>query len=637
MAFFVREIIARNEATREVNYTRSLYGEVLENTSDAIFITDVNGTIERVNKGFEVLTGYRGIEVAQKRIADFLRPDEPQKSRAGELPESTQPSREYDAELIGRDGKNRQVLVREVSLVRDGVFQGYQAVATDITARKETEEALRQLNSFNQMLIGSLPFGISIVDQDGKILFMSDKLKKLVGANQLGEICWSIFRDNPTQCSECPLLDEASIGSIKTIERSGVFNGRTFQINHSSLIYNGRNAILQVFEDVTETRALQAQLSQAQKMEGLGILASGVAHDFNNILGIILGHASFVAEKIGDSNGLSKSFQAIVKSAQRGASLVKQMLTFARKAQVSFSPISINESVKDVEKILLETFPKTMSIDCKLSGKLPLIKGDATQIHQALLNLCVNARDAMAGNGEMTITTQLVSGESIKARFPSAVFPQYVLLEVKDNGIGMNEETIKHIFEPFFTTKEIGKGTGLGLAVVFGIMQNHEGLIDVVSEETKGTTMRLFFPASASSAVVVEEPVHDSGANRGVETILVIEDEEMLLELAYEVLSMNGYKVFTSKDGNEGIEVFEKNRTDIALVISDLGLPKISGKDVLSEIRKLKPSIKFIIATGFLDPEEKNELFRRGVFDVISKPYTPTSLSEKVRKALDTK
>ncbi len=499
VAFFVREIIARHEATREITYTRSLYGEVLENTSDAIFITGIAGKVERVNRGFEVLTGFRSSEVLQRDIAGFLTPNDTVELQTGRTVNAERPAREYDACLVGKDGRNRQVLVREVSLNRDGICQGYQAVATDITARKEAEEVLRQLNSFNELLIRSLPFGISIVDRNGRILFLSDKLREIVGADHVGEACWSIFEDDPKQCEDCPLLEDVPMGKLRKIERRGVSNGKTFQINHAGLLYKGEEAILHVFEDVTETRALQAQLSQAQKMEGLGILASGVAHDFNNILGIILGHASFVAGKMGESNDLSRSLHAIVKSAQRGASLVKEMLTFARKAKVSFGPISVNESVTDVTKLVSETFPKTITVECNLANDLPLIKGDSSQILQALMNLCFNARDAMPGGGVLTISTRLVdNSESMKPRFPYTPYPRYVAIEVKDTGIGMSEETIKHMFEPFFTTKEVGKGTGLGLAVVFGITQNHEGLIDVVSQIDKGTTMRVFLPVGAS-------------------------------------------------------------------------------------------------------------------------------------------
>lgn len=241
----------------------------------------------------------------------------------------------------------------------------------------------------------------------------------------------------------------------------------------------------------------------------------------------------------------------------------------------------------------------------------------------------------MSGSGTLTISTRVVSGEKLLPRFSDASFSRYVLLEVRDTGSGMSQETLQHIFEPFYTTKESGKGTGLGLAVVFGVMQNHEGFIDVETELHKGTAFKLYFPVKSSQSETQKEVAIQGECGSGRETILLVEDEELLRALATEVLTAKGYRILIAADGEEALEVFTKNRQEITLVVSDLGLPKLSGKDVLKKVKEMEHSVRFIIATGFLEPEEKSDLYRCGASEIIPKPYTPKELSRKVREVLD--
>ncbi len=635
----IRDITERKQAEKALTESEMKYRSLFTSSPETIFIINPAGVIIDCNPAAETVSGRKRDELVGKKFRElnfaFLGNSLERLERAFTDIMSERHVAPFEIELQ-RDDNNVFWFSLSASLLRrDGKVHAVQVIISNITKRKQAEESLRQMNSFNEMLIKTLPFGISIVDGSGNILFMSDKLKENFGADMLGKKCWIAYKDDMKQCRGCPLLDEIGIGKSKVIESDGVLGGRTFQISHTGLIYNEQKAVLEVFEDVTERKQLQIQFLQAQKMESLGTLASGIAHDFNNILGIILGHSSLIEEKLGEGDELSKSFSSIVKAADRGAALVRQMLTFARKTNISFSSISINESVKEIQELFDEAFPKTMTLSCRFSPDLPEIRGDSTQIHQALLNLCVNARDAMSGSGMLNISTRLISGSSLRARHHNAAFAQYVLLEVMDTGVGMDEETLQHIFEPFFTTKELGKGTGLGLSVAFGIMENHDGFIDVQSEIGKGTTFYLYFPVKSSHPELNGEDMTDKETTGGKEKILIIEDEEMLRDLAREVLASKGYEVITAVDGEEGINVFTKNQHDIKLVVSDLGLPKLSGKDVLKKVKSINPAVKFIVATGFIDPEEKSDIFRSGASDIVPKPYTPKDLSMKVREVLD--
>ncbi|MBI3189466.1 MAG: PAS domain S-box protein, partial [Ignavibacteriales bacterium] len=336
--------------------------------------------------------------------------------------------------------------------------------------------------------------------------------------------------------------------------------------------------------------SLESQLQQVQKLESLGTLASGVAHDFNNILTIILGHSSLLARLPADREIVKKNADTITQAAKRGAAVVKQLLTFARKTDVVTESLLVNDTVKEVSKFLSETIQKTIIISLDLDKNLPSIEADATQLHQVLMNLCVNARDAMPDGGTLTIKTFLEHGEKIQSKFPKAGTKKYVSLSVSDTGTGMDVATQRRIFEPFFTTKGVGKGTGLGLSLVFGIVESHNGFIDVHSELGKGTTFRLYFPLPQIK-IKFEEPKEQTSEEifSGNETILLVEDEEMLRDMATGILETKGYKVITAADGEEGVEQYQRHHKEILLVLSDLGLPKLSGFEAFKRMKEINP------------------------------------------------
>jgi nitrogen-specific signal transduction histidine kinase len=402
--------------------------------------------------------------------------------------------------------------------------------------------------------------------------------------------------------------------------------------------HKGKSAIQIIARDVTEKKKIQGHLLQTQKVESIGTLAGGIAHDFNNILGIILAYSSILERAGTDPKKFGDSIKAINSAVNRGAALVRQILTFARQSDIVVKPMSVPELAHEVVTMLKETFPKVIEFKEEFERGIPLIQADHTQIHQALLNLCVNARDAMPQGGTITITIHICPLEQVTQQFSRATFDRYICVSVSDTGTGMDEMTKRRIFDPFFTTKELGKGTGLGLSVVYGVIQSHYGFVHVESELGKGTTFHLYLPVPQEFKSAGEERGRNiSGSIAGTETILFIEDEELLRTAVSSILEANGYTVHVAADGREAITVYKTHQNKIDLVVTDLGLPKKSGVDVFLLLKELNPTIKIILASGFIPLEQKSELLKAGANEFIQKPYVLTDVLQKIREVLDEK
>jgi len=322
---------------------------------------------------------------------------------------------------------------------------------------------------------------------------------------------------------------------------------------------------------------------------------------------------------------------------------VRQLLTFARKTEVQFQSVRVNDVIEELGKLLEETFPKTIEVSISLDRSIPLIIGDPNQLHQALLNVCINARDAMLDarkpgmpGGKLVLGTGTVLGSELRERIPNARADDYVCITVSDTGVGMDEATRSRIFEPFFTTKEPGRGTGLGLSVVYGIIESHHGFIEVDSELDRGTTFRLYLPVpprEVDSSKVESEGVGEAPA--GGETILIVEDEEMLLELLRTLLESKGYKTLTATDGVSAVATYRDHHDEIDLVLMDVGLPGIEGREVLANLQQINRGVRVIFASGYVDPRVKSELYKAGAKLFIQKPYVPAEVLRCIREVLD--
>jgi len=390
--------------------------------------------------------------------------------------------------------------------------------------------------------------------------------------------------------------------------------------------------------DLTDIKRLEAQLLQAQKMEAIGQLAGGVAHDFNNILTAIIGYASLLKMNVKKDKALSAYVDPILSSAEKAAHLTQGLLAFSRKQIIEPKHVDLNEIIRKIEQLLIRLLSEDVELHISCVNQPITIFADAGQVEQILINLATNARDAMSEGGLLSICTDvtvftennLVDNQQDYEKKPG----KYAVISVSDTGCGMSRETIEHIFEPFYTTKEVGKGTGLGLSIVYGVIKQHSGYISVYSEPDSGTTFRIYFPLV--KAMAEEQSIELPLPERGSETILVAEDDDVTRELSKLVLEKFGYKVIEATDGEDAVEKFNLHQDHIDLVLMDVIMPKLNGKAAYDAMRKINPKMKALFISGYTaDIIHKKGIFESNI-NFISKPVTPESLTRKIREVLDT-
>ena len=385
-----------------------------------------------------------------------------------------------------------------------------------------------------------------------------------------------------------------------------------------------------------EEKRLEEQLRRAQKMESIGTLAGGIAHDFNNILNIIKGYGTLLGRIRSGDQELVEALKIINETIDRGASTVQQLLAIGRRSEAKLEQVDLNDVLERLGRLVSETFPKTIDIHFCLDPELPPVTADPNQIDQALLNICLNARDAMPEVGKLLLTTETVSRSELRERFPEAEQSQYALISIVDTGQGMDEAIKSRIFEPFFTTKDQSQGTGLGLSVVYGIVTRHRGFIDVTSRPGKGATFRIYLPIEQTRLGPfeikrqVDPKKEDENILAEAHTILFVEDEERQLELMRMLLERTGYRVLTATDGAEAVEIHRRHKDEIAVVVLDLGLPKLNGWNAFQKMKEIAPTLKAILATGYISPEIESAMAGGEFSAVISKPYR----SEDILKAV---
>jgi PAS domain S-box-containing protein len=610
---------------------------LLDVALDTIIVRDIDDRLLFWNKAAEHLYGWTSEEARSLDVHRLVYDDDQttyEKNKSAFLQKGF-----WEGELRQKTKDGRFITTySRWTLVRDqqGIPAARLIVTRDVTENKKAEESLRNSNAFNELLLHAIPFGMDIVDEQGTILFLNGNMKKLVGDNAVGQCCWSMYKDDKKQCLDCPLRRGIEVGRFEILESTNVFGGRIFQINHIGIIYQGKKAMLEVFVDVTEQRKLQNQFLQSQKIQSIGTLAGGIAHDFNNILGIILIYASILERGITDKEKIVESSGAISKAVERGAALVRQILTFARQADVTFQPLRVPDLVNEITSMLKETFPKVIEINVKYEKGMPFINADHSQMHQALLNLCVNARDAMPNGGILSIDVKTVEQKFVRERFPEASNERFVCIAVSDTGTGIDAKIKNLIFDPFFTTKEKGKGTGLGLSVVYGVMQTHHGFVAMESEVGKGTMFLLYLPIPHDPYTKLKtSETENFEAAGGTEGILIVEDEDILRKVLKELLESKGYKIYTAADGLEAVGIYQEHKDEIDLVLTDMGLPKMSGSEVFKKMCEINARAKVLLASGFLEPDTKTEMLKAGAKGFIQKPYKPYEVLKEIRKILD--
>ncbi len=414
-------------------------------------------------------------------------------------------------------------------------------------------------------------------------------------------------------------------------------NGATVWIEQHTVMVRERGrvvAIEYIARDITSRRQLEEQFVQSQKMEAVGRLAGGVAHDFNNLLTVIVGYSAMALETLKESEPLHEELQEIYKAGERAASLTRQLLAFSRRQALAPRILDLNLIVSDTDRMLRRVLGEDVLLSTTLGRELDSILADPIQIEQVILNLAVNARDAMPEGGQLLIETANATLDDDYARRYAVAPGRYVMLAVSDDGTGMDAETQAHIFEPFYTTKEEGKGTGLGLSMVFGIVQQSGGAISVSSEPGNGATFKIYFPAAGTCAAPAEQ-LPSLKQPTGSETILLVEDEEGVRNLVRLSLQRVGYTVLEAHDGNEALRLCEHHEGAIDLILTDVVMPKMSGLELADRFGAMRPAVRFLFMSGYA----ARAIERHGVFDpqtpFLAKPFTAATLTAKVRETLD--
>ncbi len=615
-----------------------------------------DGTTQYWNKASERLYGYTQQEAIGRSLLDLIIPPEMRGAVTEEMRkmvETGEPVPSGELLLMHKDGSRVPVISHHTIVRVPGRAQELFCLDIDITERKQAETTLRQSEEKFRTLVNTAPFGIQLTDLEGRIVYSNPAHHHIQGCepNQLiGMYLWDLIAHDSDRAKTRDyyqyIISKEPEPSIY-FSRDRTRDGRKIDVQITwDYIRNekdGVTGIISIIEDITERnqadaerKILQEQLNQAQKMEAVGRLAGGVAHDFNNMLGVILGYVELASEKIDSNQDLYSDLKEIQKAAQRSADLTKQLLTFARKQIIAPKMLDLNDTVDSMLKILRRLIGEDIDLIWLPGAQLWPIKIDPTQIDQILANLCVNARDAITDVGKLTIETQTkVFDQEYCARHTGFMPGDYVMLSVTDNGCGMNKETLDNLFEPFFTTKEIGKGTGLGLATIYGIVKQNKGFINVYSEPGQGTTFKIYLPRFYTSEEIHEKTLREKPAPIGNETILLVEDEPAILEMARMMLERKGYLVLPAATPAEAIRIADTYVGKIDLLMTDVVMPEMNGRNLSKKITAIFPEIKLLFMSGY----SANVITQQGVLDdgvaFMQKPFSMNELAEKIRGVLD--
>jgi PAS domain S-box-containing protein len=513
--------------------------------------------------------------------------------------------------------------------------------------RKQSEEALQESLELFRLLVDNMLDTVLIIDWEGCVLFVNRAGARLVGFESpqqgLGQnIVRFVHPDSMEKVlKDLALVKQGKAGFIaeyRIITLAG--EQKWIEARGNKIKFRGSSADLIILRDVTERKQadeerkqLELQFQRAQKLEAIGTLAGGIAHDFNNLLMTIQGNASLILHDMDPDHPNFKLLKNIETSVLNGARLTTQLLGYAQKGKYQVRPLDLNKLVEETAAALSRT-KREITIHRKLSDNLSDILADKGQIEQVLLNLCVNAIDAMPEGGDLILETQNVTHEDLQGKLYVPKPGNYVKLTVNDTGIGMDKKTLDRIFEPFFTTKEMGKGTGLGLAAVYGIIKGHSGYIEVESEAGRGTTFHIFLPAlmQKSPDSVKPDSVDPAAVFGG--TILIVDDEDLVLEVGVQLLKKLGYSVLEAKSGKDALRIYAENKNRIRMVILDMIMPGMGGGETYDRMRAIHPNVRVLLSSGYSLDGQAKKILDRGCRAFIQKPFTLQALSAKISEVI---
>ncbi len=645
-----RDVTERRKNEQALRKNKEFIENLIEAMNDGFSVLDAKGVRIMANSAFYRMTDFSEEELINAGPPyPFWPPEYMDDIKAAFDKMKRREASDFELTFMRKNGERFPVII-STSCVKNeqGEITNYLVIFRDITRRKKAEELLRQqenkyhiLSQEFQALLDTIPDGIVHLSPDLRIIWANKTLMKQVGpdeeAHLTGKHCYEAFWNYKMLCDQCSAVRSVASSSY---ESGNIVtpDGKILELRAVPIIGKSGSveSIIEVIRDITEHRKLEEQLRQALKMEAVGQLAGGIAHDFNNILTAIIGYGQVTLMRMEKDDPHRLNIDHILEAADRAAHLTNDLLLFSRKHISDRKHADLNKIIEKMEKFLKRVIGE--DIECKtiLHGQPIHIQADVHQLEQVLMNLATNARDAMPQGGTFTVTTAQVD---IHEDFISAHGygrpGTYAVITISDTGKGMDHETSQRIFDPFFTTKDAGKGTGLGLAVVYGIIKQHDGYINVYSEPGTGTTFRIYLPVIAAGEYEHEKAPDAEQPSGGTETILLAEDDDTLRYLAKIVLEQVGYQVIAAVDGADAVKQYIENKDRVQILLLDLVMPKMSGKEAYDEIRKITPDIKTVFVSGYAPDMIRQKMLLDIGMSIMFKPVAPMELLKKVRNVLD--
>jgi PAS domain S-box-containing protein len=620
--------IERKRSEQALDASEVKYRSVVESIKEIIFQMDEFGNWTFLNPAWTTVTGFGVKPTLGTFFVEYIHQEDRQHSRHIflQLMKRALDYCRYETRFLTKNGKTRWIEVyAQLTLNGDGTVRGVSGSLTDITERKLAETAIQKLAAFPQVN----PDPILEFAADGTMTYANDAAramaKSLDQANLLAVL--------PPQAAD--IVRDCLTTGQKRLREEVVRSGRTITWSFFPIL---ANQVVHCYgADVTDRLNLEAQFRHAQKLESVGQLAAGVAHDFNNILTVIQGYADCLIARSPSDPTTAKALKQISDAARRAAALTRQLLLFSRKQVIQPKVLDLNAVLQNLANMLQRLLGEDVALEFTYAPSLPPIEADTGMLEQVVMNLAVNSRDAMPKGGKLGIGTTSVAIDGDYARqHLEARAGQFICVTITDSGCGMDRQTLERIFEPFFSTKEVGKGTGLGLATVYGIVKQHRGWIEVSSQVGCGTTFKIYFPATArENDATSETSTAPQVVRGGKETILLVEDEPVLRELVRDILGQYQYRVIEAASGVEALKAWDLHDGQIDLLLTDMVMPEgMTGSDVAAQLRRRKPDLKVIFTSGY-SAEVMGRDFSHGDAAFLSKPYLPPQLAQTVRQCLD--
>jgi len=633
---------------RQLIEREELFHLISENAADMIAVVDLEGRRIFNSLSYQRILGYSPEELQVSTGFEQIHPEDREKVRnAGKEARETGAGTILEYRFRHQNG-DWMVLESVASVIRNerGQPEKLLIVNRDITERKKAQEALSRSEGSFRALVEGAPYGIYRATLTGQFLEVNSALQRMLGYETVQELfkadlATQVFR-NPADYERMnDLLAESNVMNDIELEWKQR-SGEPIVVRCSGHRVDGKDGgpdYFEVFaEDVTERRTLERQLRMAQKMEAIGRLSGGIAHDFNNLLGVIIGYSGVLKKSLDKAQPTYEFATEIEKAGQRAASLTRQLLAFSRQQVLSPSVLSLNALVSDMEKMLPRLLGEDINVSLSLNPELGNVKADQSQIEQVIMNLAVNARDAMPSGGNLYIqTTNVEIDHAFTRDHPGSKAGSYVMLSIADSGTGMSPETIAHIFEPFFTTKKVGEGTGLGLATVYGVVKQSNGYIWVESAPGKGSTFQIYLPRylDAEQDPVAKPKSEAREKPQGSEMILLVEDADPLRKLAQTFLESNGFRVLSASSGEAALEFAAGHSGSFDLLLTDVVMPGMNGRVLAEQLSMRQPGLKVLFMSGYTDSFIAGHGVLQEGTNLLHKPFTEEVLISKVREVLD--